>query len=149
MNNLNCPQCGAPITSNDTECRYCGEKLQQQPQYPQQQYPQYPQYQQPQYPQPQYPQYPQSQYPQPFNPQFNNGINPQWPIKNKTVAGVLGILLGSLGIHKFYLGKTGEGILYIIFSFTGVPAILGIIEGITYLCSNDHNFQIKNQVRLG
>ncbi len=146
MNNLNCPQCGAPITSNDTECRYCGEKLQQQPQYQQPQY-QQPQYQQPQYPQPTQPQYQQPYYPQPQSAQYD-GINPQWPIKSKVTAGVLGILLGGLGIHKFYLGKTGMGILYLLLCWTYVPAIIGFIEGIMYLCSDDHNFQVKNQVRI-
>jgi len=37
-------------------------------------------------------------------------------------------LLGSFGIHRFYLGETGAGVLYIVFSWTGVPALLGLIE---------------------
>ena len=75
-------------------------------------------------------------------------INPSWPVKSKVAAGVLGILLGGIGIHKFYLGKIGMGILYICFCWTGIPAIAGLIEGITYLCSNDENFQLKHHVRL-
>lgn len=57
--------------------------------------------------------------------------------KSKLVAGVLGILLGSLGAHKFYLGQIGLGILYVVFSWTGIPALIGLIEGIIYLISSD------------
>jgi TM2 domain-containing membrane protein YozV len=63
-------------------------------------------------------------------------------------AGVLGILLGGLGIHKFYMGRIGMGVLYLIFCWTTIPAIVGFIEGIIYLTSNEHNFQVKNRVRI-
>lgn len=53
--------------------------------------------------------------------------------KNRVTAGVLGILLGGLGVHKFYLGQIGWGILYLVFLWTYIPAILGLIEGIRYL----------------
>ena len=65
------------------------------------------------------------------------------------VAGLLGIFLGGIGVHKFYLGKIGMGILYVCLCWTGIPAIVGCIEGIIYLCSNDENFQLKNHVRIG
>lgn len=64
-------------------------------------------------------------------------------LKSRVVAGILGILLGSLGIHKFYLGKVGMGILYLIFSWTGIPGIIGLIEGILYLVKSDEEFQAK------
>ena len=63
--------------------------------------------------------------------------------KNKVVAGILAILLGDLGIHKFYLGKIGWGIVYLLFCWTGIPAIVGFIEGIIYLCTDDETFQVK------
>lgn len=47
---------------------------------------------------------------------------------NKTVYIVLALLLGDLGAHKFYAGKTGTGILYFIFCLTLIPAILAIID---------------------
>ena len=64
-------------------------------------------------------------------------------MKNKVVAGVLGILLGSFGVHKFYLGKIGWGIVYILFCWTGIPAIAGMIEGIIYLVTDEETFQVK------
>lgn len=148
-----CPQCGAPLPAGSTQCKFCGESVAPQPQPVQQagyqqQPPVYqqqpPVYQQPVYQQPVYQQQPA--YAQP--PYVADGINPAWPIKSKIVAGVLGILLGGLGIHKFYLGKVGLGIVYILFCWTGIPELVGFIEGIVYLCSDDHNFQVKNQVRL-
>lgn len=63
--------------------------------------------------------------------------------KSKTVAGLLALFLGGLGAHKFYLGKTGQGILYLIFVWTFIPAIVGAIEGIMYLVSSDEDFQTK------
>ncbi len=61
--------------------------------------------------------------------------------KNKTVAGVLALLLGDIGIHKFYLGQTGKGILYILFCWTFIPALLALIEGVQILCMSDEKFQ--------
>ena len=81
-------------------------------------------------------------------PVYYSAINPAWPVKSKVVAGILALLLGGLGIHKFYLGKIGMGILYLLFCWTGIPAIIGFIEGLIYLCSSDENFQLKHHVRI-
>ena len=66
-------------------------------------------------------------------------------VKSKTTAGILAILLGGIGIHKFYLGKIGMGILYLVFSWTAIPSIVGLIEGIIYLTfhGNDKEFTEK------
>ena len=55
--------------------------------------------------------------------------------KSKLVAGILGILLGGFGVHRFYLGYTTIGIIQIIVTiFTcGIGAIWGLIEGIMIL----------------
>lgn len=63
--------------------------------------------------------------------------------KSKIVAGVLALLLGGIGIHKFYLGKTGAGILYLLFCWTFIPGIIAFIEGIIYLCQSDEDFERK------
>jgi len=65
------------------------------------------------------------------------------PPKSKIVAGILGILLGAFGIHKFYLGKIGQGILYLLFFWTYIPGIVGLIEGIIYLTKEDVDFNEK------
>ena len=69
-------------------------------------------------------------------------------VKSRITAGVLGILLGGLGIHKFYLNKAGMGLVYIIFCWTFVPAIIGFIEGIIYLVQDDKTFSEKQGVQV-
>ena len=49
---------------------------------------------------------------------------------NKIVYILLAVLLGGIGAHKFYCGKIGIGILYLVFCWTGIPEIAGLIEGI-------------------
>lgn len=63
--------------------------------------------------------------------------------KSRIAAGILGILLGSFGIHKFYMGRIGFGILYLLFFWTFIPGIIGLIEGIIYLCEDDRSFQTR------
>ena len=41
---------------------------------------------------------------------------------------LLAVLLGSFGAHHFYLKRNGLGVLYLVLFWTGIPAILGIIE---------------------
>lgn len=125
-----CPQCGAPIAQGATFCTYCGEQFAAQPQQPA-----------PIQPQPQ---------PQPQQPVYQQpvGVDPTWPLKSKVAAGVLGIFLGGIGVHKFYMGKAGLGVLSILFCWTGIPAIVGFVEGIIYLTMSDINFQQKYRVRL-
>ncbi|MDQ3099476.1 MAG: TM2 domain-containing protein [bacterium] len=63
--------------------------------------------------------------------------------RSRMTAALLAILLGGIGVHKFYLGKVGCGIVYFVFSWTGIPLFLGIIEGILYLCMSDESFRNK------
>ncbi len=73
--------------------------------------------------------------------------DPQWPVRSRVAAALFAILLGNLGVHKFYLGKIGEGILMLMFSWTCVPGLIGLIEGIIYLTQSDEEFSWKNHVR--
>lgn len=61
--------------------------------------------------------------------------------KSRIAAGIIAILLGGLGVHKFYMGKTGLGVVYLLLCWTFVPSIVGLIEGIIYLCEDDAAFQ--------
>jgi TM2 domain-containing membrane protein YozV len=63
--------------------------------------------------------------------------------KSKTTAGILAILLGGLGIHKFYMGKPLQGILYLLFCWTFIPAIVSFIEGLMYFFESDEKFQSR------
>lgn len=63
----------------------------------------------------------------------------------RVLVGVLGILLGTFGVHKFVLGYTKEGIIMLILGFLtcwNIPviAIIGLIEGIVYLTKSDEEF---------
>jgi TM2 domain-containing membrane protein YozV len=116
---------GAPTYPQQPEQGY-GYPPQGYPQQPDQQgYPQDPNQQGYGYPQQQQP-YGQPAYPTPY-------YDPE--AKSRLVAGLLGILLGSLGIHRFYLGYVGIGIAQILvtlFTF-GFGALWGFIEGIMIL----------------
>lgn len=67
-------------------------------------------------------------------------------MKNRITAALLAILLGGLGIHKFYLGKSGQGVLYLLFCWTGIPAVVGLVEGILYLTQSDEEFRQKQEL---
>jgi TM2 domain-containing membrane protein YozV len=65
---------------------------------------------------------------------------------NKVAAGVCGILLGSLGVHKFILGYTGAGVTMLLvtllscFMLAPITHLIGLIEGIVYLTKTDEEF---------
>lgn len=58
-------------------------------------------------------------------------------IKSRTAAGLLALFLGGIGVHKFYCGSVGLGIVYLIFFWTFLPAVIAFIEGIIYLTQPD------------
>ena len=60
--------------------------------------------------------------------------------KEKLPAALFAILLGSFGVHKFYLESWGWGILYLLFCWSGIPTILGVVEGILFLTMDDFTF---------
>lgn len=130
-----CPNCGAPVVPGSSICPNCGYMptyaAGDAPQQPQQQQPQQqPPYQQPQQPYQQPPTYQQPPYQQqPFYPDQ----------KSKMAAGLLGIFLGSLGIHNFYLGYTGKAVAQLLITICTcgfgavVSGIWGFVEGIMIL----------------
>lgn len=81
-------------------------------------------------------------------PPLMSASNPR--ASNKIAAGVCGIVLGSLGVHKFILGYTGAGLIMLLITLiggaltcgtaAGVIHLIGIIEGIIYLTKSDDEF---------
>ena len=126
----NCTRCGGPTDGITENCKYCGERLPVSAAMNR-----------------------TSVAPvakpamQTYTYHIDPNVNPSLPLKSKTVAGLLGIFLGGFGIHKFYLGRTRRGIVYLLFFWTYIPAYIGFIEGLIYLLQNEHNFQVKNKVR--
>jgi TM2 domain-containing membrane protein YozV len=51
-------------------------------------------------------------------------------------------------VHKFYLGKIGLGIVYILFCWTFIPAIIAFVEGIIYLVQDDKTFSLRQGVAV-
>lgn len=74
--------------------------------------------------------------------------HPQLPRKDKIVAALLALFVGGLGIHKFYLGRTGAGIAMLLFCWTGIPSFIAFIDFIVLLCSSDHAFMQKYNCRI-
>ena len=70
----------------------------------------------------------------------------------RILAGIVAIIFGSLGIHKFILGYQKEGIIMLVISFlclgilAGLVALIGLIEGIIYLTKSDEEFYQIYQV---
>lgn len=74
--------------------------------------------------------------------------------EKKIIAGILGILLGAFGVHKFYLGYTQAGIIMLAGTIVGIltscfvigifistaVGIIGLVEGIIYLTKTDADF---------
>ncbi|MDI3243138.1 TM2 domain-containing protein [Arthrobacter sp. AL08] len=139
---------------------YAGQpQPQPQPGYsagPQQPYAGQPQYQGQQYPyagQPQYPGHaPQPQY-QGQPPMPNPAYGYAQP-KSKVVAGLLGIFLGGLGIHRFYLGFTKIAVIQLVLTlvlgvFTfGIVGLWGVVEGIMIIAGSAYFRTDSNGVPL-
>lgn len=64
-------------------------------------------------------------------------------MKNKTTAILLAFFLGGLGIHKFYLGENFAGVLYILFCWTLIPAIIAFFDFLGLLLMSDQAFNSK------
>lgn len=64
-------------------------------------------------------------------------------MRDKTTAAVIAFVLGGLGGHKFYLGQGGQGLAYLLFSWTFIPAFLAFFEAIGLLTMSDATFHAR------
>lgn len=63
--------------------------------------------------------------------------------KSRVSAAILAFFLGGFGAHKFYLGQTGKGVLYLLFFWTLVPAIVAFVEFLILITMSDDAFAQK------
>lgn len=63
--------------------------------------------------------------------------------KTKLAAALLALFLGGIGIHKFYMGSWGWGMVYLATFWTWVPALLALAEAIRYFSLSEEDFQVK------
>ncbi|NBD16183.1 MAG: NINE protein [Cyanobacteria bacterium] len=76
-----------------------------------------------------------------------NSPNSSETNSKKIVVGILGIILGALGIHKFILGYNTEGIIMLLVSLltcgfaSPIVGVIGLVEGIIYLTKTDEEFE--------
>ena len=63
--------------------------------------------------------------------------------KPKLSAALLALFLGGIGIHKFYMGSWGWGLVYLATFWTWIPALLALAEAIRYFTLSEKDFQTK------
>ncbi|MDH3271075.1 MAG: NINE protein [Gemmatimonadota bacterium] len=60
--------------------------------------------------------------------------------RSRPIAAILSLTLGGVGVHKFYLGQTGKGFLYLFFFWTMIPALIALFEGFNFAIMSDEEF---------
>jgi TM2 domain-containing membrane protein YozV len=116
--NIKCPYCAEVIAAAAKKCKHCGEFLDETLQYAR----------------------------MPTSRSTDLSVAPNG--KTKVAAGLLAIFLGGIGMHKFYLGRVGQGIVYFLFCWTFIPSLIGFIEGIIYLTMSEQAFAEKYGMAL-
>lgn len=123
MNNSRCPNCGSSELVNFADgtirCKYCGAIVSQT-----------------------------NTNPNSLGSMASRGVNKvgdnlSTGTKNKVIAILLAFFLGGLGGQYFYLGKIWQGVVCVLFSWTWIPAIWGVIHGIIFLSMSDEAFNNK------
>ena len=117
MDEKYCVACGKPIPDTALFCSHCGTSQNPAGQPPP----------------------PHYAAPSPYPQQPRSSVHG----RDKWIAAVLAFFLGGFGIHKFYLGKTAQGFLYLLFFWTIIPGIIAFIETIIYLVTPEEVFRAK------
>lgn len=68
--------------------------------------------------------------------------------KEKTPAILLAFFLGGIGVHRFYLGQVGLGIIYLLFCWTGIPFVIAFIDFIVLAAMSQESFDRKHNRQL-
>lgn len=69
-------------------------------------------------------------------------------MRSKTTAAVLAFFLGGFGIHKFYLGRGGQGFLYLLFCWTFIPGVIALLETLLLVFMSEHEFNLRYNPHL-
>ncbi|WP_101357457.1 NINE protein [Raineya orbicola] len=64
-------------------------------------------------------------------------------MKKRLIAAAMSLFGGTWGVHHFYLGNFGKGVLSVIFSWTGIPTIIGLVDAVKFLTMTDEQFDVK------
>lgn len=129
---LRCPSCGGEkatqINGFEYRCDYCGHTFRLEPEQPTFQS--------------------QAQTQQSFQATPFDSVTREYKDKERIVAILLAFFLGGFGVHQFYLGHVGKGILYLVFFWTWIPAIIGLIEGVMLCTQTDYDFTVKPKLLI-
>lgn len=63
--------------------------------------------------------------------------------RSRMTAALLALFLGGIGAHKFYLGQSTMGIVYLLFCWTFIPAVVALVEGLMLLAMSEQAFVDK------
>ncbi len=63
--------------------------------------------------------------------------------KDRVLTAILALFLGCWGVHRFYLGQTGRGVVYVLLSFVLISPILGFIDFLHFIFMSDYSFDLK------
>jgi len=75
-----------------------------------------------------------------LEPLGDRSLMPSYGDRSRVVAILLALLLGTFGIHRFYLGQRKAGLIYLLFFWSGIPTLIGIVEAIWYLAIGEDGF---------
>lgn len=64
-------------------------------------------------------------------------------MKSRQAAAFLAFFFGGFGVHKFYMGNTTAGVLYLLFFWTFIPTFISVVESIMYFTMDDSAWHAK------